>query len=67
MWAEVANFVQAVGFPVFVAVYVLTRLEPSIKGLDESIRVLTIIVAKIQGFSADEIRREYQTGRAGRR
>lgn len=67
MWAEAANFVQSVGFPVFVALYVLMRLEPSIKGLDESIRLLTIIVAKIQGLSVDDVRREYEAGDVRRR
>lgn len=57
----VVTFIQSVGFPIFVASYVLIRLEPSINGLNKSIRLLSIIVAKQQGMSADDIRREWDT------
>jgi len=62
LWTEIANFIQSVGFPVFVASYVLVRLEPSINGLNKSVRLLSIIIAKQTGMSADEVEREYENG-----
>lgn len=56
---ELAEFIQTVGFPVFVAVYVLLRLEPVISKLDKTIRVQTIIIAKLSGMSVDEVQKEY--------
>lgn len=36
------SFIGQVGFPIFVAVYVLTRLEPTINKLNDTVKVLTV-------------------------
>ncbi len=54
MLDQVANFISKVGFPIFVALYVLMRLEPTIHGLKKSIDVLTYILAKSQGLDVKE-------------
>lgn len=56
----VASFIGQVGFPIFVAVYVLTRLEPTINKLNDTVRVLTIITAKQSGIDYDRVLREYE-------
>lgn len=38
---DVIKFIQSVGFPIFVAVYVLVRMEKAMTTLSESIRSLT--------------------------
>jgi hypothetical protein len=55
----IAQFIGQVGFPVFVAVYVLTRLEPTINKLNDTVKILTIITAKQSGIDYDGIVREY--------
>jgi len=59
MIEAVAQFIGQVGFPVFVAVYVLVRLEPTINKLNDTVRILTIITAKQSGIDYDAILREY--------
>ena len=55
----IAQFIGQVGFPIFVAVYVLIRLEPTINKLNDTVRILTIITAKQSGVDYDGIVREY--------
>ena len=55
----VAQFIGQVGFPVFVAIYVLMRLEPTINKLNDTVRILTIITAKQSGIDYDGVLREY--------
>ena len=55
----VAHFIGQVGFPIFVAVYVLMRLEPTINKLNDTVRILTIITAKQSGVDYDGVLREY--------
>ena len=55
----IAHFIGQVGFPVFVAVYVLMRLEPTINKLNDTVRILTIITAKQSGIDYDGVLREY--------
>jgi len=55
----VAQFIGQVGFPVFVAIYVLMRLEPTINKLNDTVRILTIITAKQSGIDYDSVLREY--------
>lgn len=55
----VAQFIGQVGFPVFVAIYVLMRLEPTINRLNDTVKVLTIITAKQGGVDYDGVLREY--------
>ncbi len=55
----VAQFIGQVGFPTFVAVYVLMRLEPTINRLNDTVKALTIITAKQGGVDYDGVLREY--------
>jgi len=55
----VAHFIGQVGFPIFVAIYVLMRLEPTINKLNDTVRILTIITAKQSGIDYDGVLREY--------
>ena len=55
----IAHFIGQVGFPVFVAIYVLMRLEPTINKLNDTVRILTIITAKQSGIDYDGVLREY--------
>ena len=55
----IAHFIGQVGFPVFVAIYVLMRLEPTINRLNDTVKVLTIITAKQSGIDYDGVLREY--------
>lgn len=59
----IVEFIRQVGFPIFVAVYVLMRLEPTINKLNDTVRVLTIITAKQSGIDYDQIVREYGVGK----
>ena len=59
MIEAIAQFIGQVGFPIFVAVYVLIRLEPTINKLNDTVRILTIITAKQSGVDYDGVVREY--------
>lgn len=59
MIEAIAQFIGQVGFPIFVAVYVLMRLEPTINRLNDTVKVLTIITAKQSGIDYDGVLREY--------
>ncbi|MBO8141677.1 MAG: YvrJ family protein [Firmicutes bacterium] len=60
---EIAELIQRVGFPVFVATYVLMRLEPAIHNLNKSVRLLMILVARQQGTTVEEIERQFGNGK----
>ena len=51
-WMDV---IKDLGFPIFVAVFVLIRMEPAIKRLDSSIMALTIVAAKSNGMKTKDI------------
>jgi len=51
----VGDFIGSVGFPVFVAVFVLLRLEPSLKRLDQSITSLMVVTAKSNGMKGEDV------------
>lgn len=55
----IVEFIRQVGFPIFVAVYVLMRLEPTIHRLNETIRMQTVIIAKQSGIDYDQVIKEY--------
>lgn len=55
----VGSFISQVGFPIFVAVYVLMRLEPTIHRLNETIRMQTVIIAKQSGIDYEQVIKEY--------
>ena len=43
------------GFPMVVAGYLLLRLEPTIRDLQKSINLLSLIIAKQTGVGMDEL------------
>jgi hypothetical protein len=53
---DVLAILKDFGFPVFVAVFVLCRLEPAVKRLDQSISALAVIVAKSNGMKNRDVR-----------
>jgi len=68
---EAANLINSIGFPIFVAVFVMARLEPVIvrvadrfdaatNRLSDNLRLLSILVARQQGLSDDEVRKSEQ-------
>ena len=56
MLTGVADFISKVGFPIFVALYVLMRLEPAISSLKKTINVLTYVLAKSMNVDIEEAR-----------
>ena len=62
-----AQFIGQVGFPIFVAVYVLMRLEPTINRLNDTVKALTIVTAKQSGIDYDGVLREYDLNRGKNR
>ena len=62
-----SSFIGQVGFPIFVAVYVLMRLEPTINKLNDTVRVLTIITAKQSGIDYNEVVKEYEIAEGKKR
>lgn len=62
-----SSFIGQVGFPIFVAVYVLMRLEPTINKLNDTVRVLTIITAKQSGIDYNEVVKEYEVAEGKKR
>lgn len=43
---DVITFIQSVGFPIFVAVYVLIRLEKALAEISANLRDLIIVLGK---------------------
>ena len=56
----ITQFIGQVGFPIFVAVYVLMRLEPTINKLNDTVSILTIITAKQSGIDYEQVIRDYR-------
>jgi len=57
MTEEIVEIITKVGFPTFVAVYLLVRLEPVIRKLQQSIVVLTVVVAKMCNIDYEEAKK----------
>ena len=47
--------VKDFGFPAFVAIFVLCRLEPVVNRLTQTITTLTVVTAKANGMKSSEI------------
>jgi hypothetical protein len=60
MIEAITQFIGQVGFPTFVAVYVLMRLEPTINKLNDTVSVLTIITAKQSGIDYEQVITDYR-------
>ncbi len=54
---EVSTLISQLGFPIFVAVYLLVKLEPTLKGLQKTVIVLTIVLAKSNGVDYQEAKK----------
>jgi len=49
------QFINALGFPIFVAAYLLLRLSPIMRDLQKSLTVLAIIIARCNGVDYAEV------------
>lgn len=54
MLENLGDFIAQVGFPTFVAIYLLARLEPTIKSLEKSVSTLTIVLARMNGVDLEK-------------
>lgn len=54
--------ISTVGFPIFIAVYVLIRLEPTINKLNNTIAQQTVLIAKLSGIDYNETMKEFRGG-----
>ncbi len=52
--------ISTVGFPIFIAVYVLMRLEPTINKLNSTIAQQTILIAKLSGIDYNKVMNEFR-------
>ena len=56
MWETIGKFIGDVGFPVFVATFVLIRLDPAIRRLTRSITANTVVTAKSNGMASKDVK-----------
>ena len=54
----IAQFISQVGFPIFVAVYVMVRMEKVLSDIKESLDRNTVILEKVFQYFLDERRRK---------
>ena len=54
-WKDLSDFIAAVGFPVFVGVWLLVALRPELRKLRQSITTLTVVTAKSNGMSGRDV------------
>jgi hypothetical protein len=52
--------ISSVGFPIFIAVYVLMRLEPTINKLNSTIAQQTVLIAKLSGIDYNETMKDFK-------
>jgi hypothetical protein len=52
--------ISTVGFPIFIAVYVLMRLEPTINKLNSTISQQTVLIAKLSGMDYNEVMKDFK-------
>lgn len=57
--SEWLDFIQAFGFPIFVAFYLLWRIEPTLNKLDNTIRLQTIVIAHMSSIDLEELARKF--------
>lgn len=57
------DLISRVGFPIFVAVYVMVRMETALNRLGENVRLQSILLARQQGVSVEDIQRQFGNGR----
>lgn len=51
----IGDFIAGVGFPAFVAIFVLMRLEPPLRRLEKAIMSLTVVTARSNGMKGKEV------------
>ena len=56
MWETIGDFIGEVGFPIFVAAFVLVRLDPAIRRLTTAITSNTVVTAKSNGMKSKDVR-----------
>ena len=64
------TIIKDVGFPIFVAIFVLLRVEPAIRRLGEAISGMMVMIAKLNGMreeDVEEIVKEVMKRSRGRR
>jgi hypothetical protein len=49
------EIITDLGFPIFVAVFVLVRLEPSMRKLYDAVTALTVVIAKSNGMRESDV------------
>ena len=54
---DIVTFIKDLGFPMFVAIYVLVRLEPTIRELQKTNSVLAVVLAKSTGVDIEEAKK----------
>ena len=54
--------ISTVGFPIFIAVYVLMRLEPTINKLNSTIAQQTVLIEKLSGIGYNEAMKDFKGG-----
>lgn len=57
--SEWLDFIQAFGFPIFVAFYLLWRIEPTLNKLDNTIRLQTIVIAHMSSIDLEDLTRKF--------
>ena len=55
MWETIGNFIGQVGFPIFVATYLLLKMGPELKKLRQAITANTVVTAKANGMKAKDV------------
>ena len=55
MLVVIGDFISRVGFPVFVAVFVLLELKPEVKKLRQAITSLTVVTARSNGMAGKDV------------
>jgi len=54
-WKSIGDFVGSVGIPGFIAIFVIVRLEPSMKKLRDAITSLTVVTARTNGMAGKDV------------
>ena len=59
------QFIQGVGFPIAMCFYLIWLLDPRLKELDCSIKLLTVVVARATAQDVQHIKKQFITGGNG--
>ena len=55
MWADIGDFIGKVGFPSFVAIFVLVRLDPALRKLTQAITASMVVTARSNGMKGEDV------------